>query len=73
VRIGSIGGAGVKIDSSFVCVVGQGGYGALIMDSKSVLRDGIKRISLSFGGFGGTGGLVDMNVSAGVDTIFAGV
>ena len=72
-RIGSIGGVCVKIVNSVVCVAGHGGYGALKIDSKSISRDGIKRISLLFGCFGGTGGLVDVDVSAGVGTIFAGV
>ena len=73
VRIGSIGGGSVEIVNAVVCVVGHGGYGALIIDSKPVSRDGINRISFSSGGFSGTGRLVDVNVSAGGVTIFSGV
>ena len=62
-RIGSIGGVGVKMDSSVACVVEHGGYSAVLKETKSVSRDGIKRIALSLGGFGGTGGVVEVNVS----------
>ena len=41
VRIGLIGGVGIKMDSSVTCVVGHGGYCAVLMETKSISRDGI--------------------------------
>ena len=61
VRTGSTGGGFDNVVNVFGYVVGHGGYGASIFDSKSVSRDGINLISLFFGAISGTG----RNIGAG--------
>ena len=73
VRTGSIGGGSVEIVNALVCVVGHGGYGAFIFDSKPVSRDGMNLILFASGGFSGIGKLVVVNVFACGEIILSGI